>query len=230
MSVSIRQIAFFTKHSEKTVRRWCEGGRIKGAYRTKGGHWRIHANGGRDAHEVAVRSRLPRKQFQNFDDDGNDVGPTFTYRPSTRKKPRRVTDPGEKLDWVRLLATMGLSAAQAGTPIKEWPRGRGARVLNSGEEEIRVGWERPDEAKIFTAVVELRLNGVAATQSNLARQMKRSRRSVVRDYSLDRINRFREYVAAIPSGRLRAAGAQSVEDDAEDIEEVLADPSCWGRV
>ena len=41
MSDFLRTIARCLKVSERTVRRWCEDGNVPGAYRTKGGHWRL---------------------------------------------------------------------------------------------------------------------------------------------------------------------------------------------
>src|SRR2546427_3631681 len=41
MSVSIREVADSFQKNTRTVRRWCERGFVPGAYRTKGGRWRL---------------------------------------------------------------------------------------------------------------------------------------------------------------------------------------------
>src|SRR6476659_525336 len=43
MSVLLRSIALTFGKDLRTIRRWCARGYIPGAYRTKGGHWRIRA-------------------------------------------------------------------------------------------------------------------------------------------------------------------------------------------
>lgn len=41
MSVSLRKFAWWHQVDPRTARRWCEGGKVPGAYRTTGGHWRL---------------------------------------------------------------------------------------------------------------------------------------------------------------------------------------------
>ena len=50
MSVfKLSEISGWLMKDEKTLRRWCIAGRVKGAFQTKGGHWRVRARTSKEA-------------------------------------------------------------------------------------------------------------------------------------------------------------------------------------
>lgn len=58
MSVfKLSELAGWLHRDERTIRRWCIAGRIKGAFQTKGGHWRVRT----EKHGALAASKVMRQ-------------------------------------------------------------------------------------------------------------------------------------------------------------------------
>jgi hypothetical protein len=77
-------IADFFGKDARTLRRWCEAGHVRGAFKTPGGHWRIRADGILDAFQ---RVRVPSnfRLLCGFKKDGTPVTVPFEKRPGAPK-------------------------------------------------------------------------------------------------------------------------------------------------
>ena len=73
----LSELAVWLHRGEKTIRRWCISGRIKGAFQTKGGHWRVRA----ENHAALAASKIMRVL-----DNAPSVGAKRKFQPRSRKE------------------------------------------------------------------------------------------------------------------------------------------------
>ena len=184
-----RSIADQMGVSLRTVRRWCERGRLPGVYRTKGGHWRIRrpakARVARLSHRMAkaVRSVFPsgailppflKARILEGLRDGTFEAQEAAFQLSLAALCARfkVSINDLCLESLHLVAPE-LAGIFRTVPVREFVS---AKALNAAQ-------EKPDTTRLITTAQKLANDGGRVSAAALAREMKMPRATFYRHFT-----------------------------------------------
>jgi predicted DNA-binding protein (UPF0251 family) len=197
MSVSLCAIAEIIKKDQRTVRRWCEKDFVPGAYRTRGGHWRIRrgvlpSSYVEKARTWASRSRDARREFVNawiefFVDRLRERLPKGFARGrgrvaipeamiATASRTPLMAVPIHEIVALKFhyAANRGEVASEPGSK-QDFNRFLAAGVTVADPRARTAAEKSPKKVALHTAAVELRLTGEDPTHARLAGRMGISR-------------------------------------------------------
>jgi len=214
---TLKKLALQLGKSERTVRRWCDRGLVPGAYRTKGGHWRI-----------------PKEAVRRFDEiDKNASAFSRTAWDKRWASGYGLTESDRRMGWplsLRVTAALeALTYADIATLVPEDDRYRefftepGVVHITAGEELVANLGRENIGLLLAVAARELASTGQSVSASNLAKELGISRSHLYRKATQNQIDAIRKVytrasISQSSGGTFRRNGVkvtQMQEDDSE---------------
>jgi excisionase family DNA binding protein len=221
---TLKNLALQLGKSERTVRRWCDRGLIPGAYRTKGGHWRIPKEAIRRYDEIAKSAEsFSRTAWEKRWASG--YGRTESERRIGWPLSLRVSAALKDLTYADI-ATLGPEDDR----FREFFTEPGEPYISKGEEMVAELGRENIHFLIHVATRELLAKGRAVTASNLAKELGISRSHLYRRFSKKQLAAARRGIAGTSAymdseATYRRNGQELIQmrdDDSDDSE-----PEAW---
>lgn len=190
---SLKWAALHWRKDQRTIRRWCENGIFRHAYRTKGGHWRI-----------------PYKEVECV--DLNRLAKCFRH-------PKRINQSKlfKSLDEVFRKTWITAKQAQLLEEIKRRITGTATQDQHVTDEALMFSLENPEAIRVKSHARQLSLNKGHVTAAILAKALKISRATLYRRYGTKMIR------YAIQKARVKISVAIPNKTEADSLAQQVAE-------
>ena len=196
--------------SHRTIQRWCEEGIVPGAYRTRGGHWRIRSK------ERAFAALEKRRRAWGIK-LRNRAGGRYAKAPVPKKSLSDIAFEFWQVSNGLIPGTLDVfTIADKKRRRIIWGNLAKVNKRRFSKRELPAAANDPDFVTLFIVAKSLAMSGETPTSPRMADALKISLATFYRKFPADKIalvKRFLNETASVPDGAPRDGKIRTSNDD-----------------